>query len=94
MVRQHRLTVLERLVVVVIVQSSCCRTAAADGQIGRHSTGEVLLLAVEIEEAFELALTKPRLTVPHDVDVRFGRNLTGPLQSFDFFVILDGSRLS
>ena len=89
LISQHSLIVSQSLVVVVIVEGCCCWAASANRQIRRHSSGRVMLLAMELEERLNVALSHARLDISHDVDVGLTRDLIGPSHRIDLLVIFD-----
>jgi hypothetical protein len=78
LVCQHSLAVHAGLVSLVIVKGGSLVSAAADRDVGGNSASEVVLLAVELEEALKLRLSHSRLDVFHYVYVTLGRDLGGP----------------
>ena len=94
LVRQHRLPIDQRLVVVLVVQCRGRRSAPTDRKIRLHAPDVVILLAPVHEETLKLALAHAWLAVLHDVDVRLGCDLTRPAQSKQLLVILDHTRLA
>ena len=89
LVRQHRLTVKELFVVVLVVQSGSSRSTSTYGEIWCDSTSVIILLPFVEEEALEIALTHAWLAVSHHVDVAFRRDLTRPSHGHDFLIVLD-----
>ena len=94
LIGQHGLSIDQRLIVVLVVQSRGSGATPADREVGLDSPYVVILLPTVDEEAFELTFTHARLAVLHHVTVRLGSDLGGPAHRQDLIVVLYGASLA
>ena len=60
----------------------------ADRVVWLHSSTEVFLLAVVLEERFQLRLSLARFDIPHDIAMGFTCDFGCPSHDLNFFIIL------
>ena len=89
LVSQHRFSINQCLVVVLIMQSSGCWATSTDGKVGFNAPNIVVLLAAEDEKALKLAFTHAWSAILHDRNMRFGCDLSSPAKGQDLIIILD-----
>ena len=94
LVCQHRFSINQCLVIVLIVQSSSCWTTPTDGKVGLNAPNIVVLLSIEDKMALKLAFTHAWLAILQDRNMRFSCDLSSPAHGQDFVIILDGARLA
>jgi len=94
LVRQHGLSIDQRLIVVLVVQGCSRWSTPANRKVRLNAPNVVVLLASVDEEAFKLAFAHAWLTVLHDGYVRLRCDLARPSQSQEFLIVFDSAGLA
>ena len=93
LINEHGLPILEILIIIHVVKSSCPISAATNWVVGRNLATSILLLAVSLEYGDELGLSHAWFAVSHVFYMSFASNSGGPSHDIDLLLGLSCSAI-